>query len=112
MTEYFPHTKGGCTIYVDGHDAEIADVRFVLAYFGEDPAKVIAQFWQEHRGDFAIVPLFAYGAAPRRELTSQQSLVTALQSVTLEPGSFVEMKWKQLCEQMAVSWPKRLTAAA
>jgi hypothetical protein len=62
MTDNFQHVKGAFTLYCGGDDVEIADVRFVLAHFGEDPAKVIAAFWQERRGDFLIVPLFAYGA--------------------------------------------------
>jgi hypothetical protein len=85
-------------------------VRFALAFFGEDPAKVIEQFWKEHRGDFVITPLFAYGAVPRRDLCTQQSLSEALRTVTIEPGGTVEMKWKKLCEQMDVAWPKRLAA--
>jgi hypothetical protein len=112
MTEFFKHVKGGFTIYVGGEDVEIADVRFVLAYFGEDATKVIEAFWQERRGEFSIVPLFAYGGVPRRELCTQQSLVGALQTVTLEPGSFTEMKWRKLCAEMNVAWPKRLQGKA
>jgi len=40
---------------------------------------------------------------PRRDLCTQQSLVAALQSVTLEPGGFIEMKWRKLCEDMNVA---------
>ena len=112
MTEYFPHVRGGCTIYVGGHDTEITDVRFVLAFYGEDPEKVIEAFWREYRGDFVVVPLFGFGAVPRRELCSKESLTAALQSVTIEPGGFVEQKWKILCEQISVTWPERLTKAA
>jgi len=112
VTEHFKHVRGGFTIYVGGDDVEIADVRFVLAHFGEDAAKVIESFWKERSGDFSIVPLFAYGAVPRRDLCTQQSLAAALQSVAIEPGSFTEMKWRKLCEDMAVAWPKRLTRAA
>ena len=112
MTEFFPHTKGGFTIYAGGNDVEITDVRFVLAHFGEDAAKVIEQFWKERRGDFVLVPVFAYGGVPRRELCTQQSLTSALQTVVLDPGSFVEMKWKKLCQDMNVAWPKRLQGKA
>jgi hypothetical protein len=82
----------------------------VLAFFGEDPAKVVEAFWQEHRGDFTVVQVFGYGAVPRRELCSQESLVGALRTVSIERGSMIELKWKQLCEQMNVAWPKRLAA--
>jgi hypothetical protein len=37
---------------------------------------------------------------------------TALRTVTIEPGGFVMQKWKTLCDQMSVAWPKRLTKAA
>ncbi len=110
MTEHFEHTRGSFTIYVGGRDDAIDNVRFVLAFFGEDPAKVIEAFWKEHRGDYAIVPLFAYGAVPRRDLCTQHSLVAALQTVTLEPGGVIEQRWRKLCEQMNVAWPKRLAA--
>ena len=111
MTEYFKHVRGGSTIYLGGDHVEITDTRFVLAHYGEDADKVIEAFWDERRGDFLIIPLFAYGAVPRRELCSQKSLVAALQTVTIEPGSTVEMRWRKLCDEMAVSWPKRLIAA-
>jgi hypothetical protein len=32
-----------------------------------------------------------------------------LQSVTLERGGMVEMKWKELAEEFDVAWPKRLS---
>jgi hypothetical protein len=112
VTELFQHVKGGFTIYAGGSDVEIPDVRFALANFGEDAAKIVERFWRERSGDFIIVPLFGYGGVPRRELCTQQSLVDALQSVTIEPGSFTEMKWKELCQQMSVAWPKRLTKEA
>ena len=112
MTEYFKHVRGGFTLYCHGDSGDIADVRYVLGIFGEDPAKILEAFWQERTGDFLVVPLFAYGGVPRRQLSSQQSLTAALQSVTIEPGGFVEMKWKELCQQMSVAWPKRLQGKA
>ena len=112
MTDHFPHVRGSFSIYVGGRDDTIDNVRFVLAFFGEDPTKVIEAFWQEHHGDYAIVPLFAYGAVPRRELCTQKSLTAALQTVDIGPGRFTEMKWKKLCEQMNVAWPKRLQGKA
>jgi hypothetical protein len=39
-------------------------------------------------------------------------LASALQTVQLEPGGFIEMKWRELCEQMNVAWPKRLQGKA
>ena len=59
-----------------------------------------------------VVPLFAYGEVPRRELCTQESLEAALQTVVIEPGGQIEQKWKLLCEQMHVAWPQRLTKAA
>ena len=114
MTDHFPHVRGSFSIYCGGRDDAIDQVRFVLAFFGEDPAKIVEAFWKEHRysGDFTIVPLFAFGAVPRRDLCTQESLVAALRSVTIEPGGIVETKWKRLCEQMHVAWPKRLIQAA
>ena len=112
MSDLFQHVKGGFTIYAGGSDVEIPDVRFALANFGEDAALVVERFWRERNGDFVVVPLFGYGGVPRRELCTQPSLITALQSVTIEPGSVTEMRWKALCEQMHVAWPKRLQGKA
>jgi hypothetical protein len=113
MTEgFFPHVRGGITIYCGGANDAITNVRFVLAYFGEDPTKVIEEFWKEHRGDFLIVPVFAYGLPPRRELSTQRSLSAALQTVCFEAGSPAERGWKTVCEQMSVAWPKRFQQAA
>ena len=110
MTDYFDRLKGGTTIYYGSEG--VSDVRLILMHYGEDPDRVISAFWAERKGDFLVAPIVAYGAVPRRELCSQQSLVDALRTVRIEPGSTIEMKWKELCEQMAVAWPKRLTAAA
>jgi hypothetical protein len=112
MTGFFPHTRGSFTLYCGGADDAISNVRFVLGHFGEDAQLIVEQFWKEHRGDYTIVPVFGYGGVPRRELCTQQSLVTALQSVSIEAGGMIEMKWKKLCEELHVAWPKRLTAAA
>ena len=110
MTDFFPHVRGSFSIYVGGRDDAIDNVRFVLGFFGEDAQLIVEQFWREHRGDFVVVPLFGYGAVPRHELCTQESLVTALRTVTIGPNSTTEMKWKKLCEQMSVAWPKRLQA--
>jgi hypothetical protein len=112
MAEFFSSTRGGITLYVDSHDGTLTDCRFVMARFGEDPDKIVATFWREH-GDanFSIVPLFAYGSAPRAELCSQRSLAAAMQSVEIEPGDFIEQQWKAVCAAHNVAWPKRLQAA-
>ena len=49
MTDYFPHVRGSFSIYVGGRDDAIDQVRFVLGFFGEDPAKIVEAFWKEHR---------------------------------------------------------------
>jgi hypothetical protein len=114
VTEFFPHVRGSFSIYVGGDGDTIENVRFVLANFGEDPARVVEMFWKQRGGggDYVVVPLFGYGGVPRRELTSQQSLSEALRTVRLDAGGFVEKKWKQLCQDMNVSWPKRLQGKA
>lgn len=107
MSEFFSQIKGGFSVHVE-EDA-FAGVRFALARFGEDPDKVLAAFWKENSiGDFELVPLFAYGAAPRSEPCTARSLAAALQSVTIEPGSRTEQQWKAVCEQHNVAWPTRL----
>ena len=110
MADFFSHIRGSYSIYVGGRDDGIDNVRFVLGFFGEDAQLIIEQFYKEHprATDFTVVPLFAFGAVPRRELCSQESLVEALRTVRIEPGGMIEQKWKQLCEQLAVAWPKRL----
>jgi hypothetical protein len=112
MTDFFSSTRGGITLYVDSHDGTLTDCRFVMARFGEDPDKVVATFWREH-GDanFSIVPLFAYGSAPRAALCTQRSLAAAMQSVEIEPSGVVEQQWRAACEALNVAWPKRLQAA-
>jgi hypothetical protein len=112
VTEFFGGVRGALSVYCDSDDGQLADARFVLARFGEDPDKVVATFWREHNsGNFSVIPLFAYGVAPRSELCSQRSLAAALQTVTIEPSSVVEQQWKVVCEAHNVAWPKRLQAA-
>lgn len=82
----------------------------MLARFGEDPNTVLRVFYNEHpTANFMVVPLYAYGLPPRRELCSQQSLTAALQSVAIEPGSTVEQRWKELAAEFDIAWPSRLT---
>ncbi len=93
MTDFFSQIKGGFSVHVE--EDGFTGVRFCLARFGEDPDKVLAQFWRENSGggDFELVPLFSYGAAPRAELCSQRSLAAALQisdhRVRLKDGAAV-----------------------
>jgi hypothetical protein len=110
MTKFFDRVGGGFCIYTDV--AGSPDVRFVLANFGEDSEKVISAFWKERGGDFSIVPLFAFGAAPRRELCTPKRLVTALQTVQFDAGSRTEQQWKACCEHHKVPWPERLQGKA
>jgi hypothetical protein len=113
VSEFFASVRGALSVYCDNNDGTLTDARFILARFGEDPDKVIAAFWREHAdGRFSIVPLFAYGTAPRTELCSQRSLAAALQTATIEPSSVVEQQWKAVCEAHNVAWPKRLESKA
>lgn len=112
MTEHFQHVRGGFTLYLGGDHGDISDCRFVLGHFGEDADKIIKAFWQERRGDFVVVPLFCYGAPPRRELCTQQSLAAAVKTLTIEPGGMVEKKWKEVCLHLNVAWPSRLSPKA
>jgi hypothetical protein len=74
---------------------------------------VLKQFWKEHRqGNWTVVPLFAYGLVPRKELCSPRSLSSALASLDLEPGSMPWMKWKALAEDLGVVWPTRFRRSA
>ena len=111
MTSYFSHVRGGTTTYVDSNGDSIAECRRMLIYHGESIDKCLKQFWLEHsREDFVVVPEVGYGVAPRRDLCSQQSLVEALRTAEIEPGSRVEQQWKDVCKFYHVQWPKRLAA--
>jgi hypothetical protein len=103
VTDFFSQIKGGFSVHVE--EDGFTGVRFCLARFGEDPDKVLAQFWRENSGggDFELVPL-----APRLELCSQRSLASALQSVTIAPGSRTEQQWQAVANQLGVAWPTRL----
>jgi hypothetical protein len=111
MAEYFTHARGGVTVYVGSDGNSTTECRRMLIYHGEDVAKCVKQFWNEHNGDFVIIPETGYGIAPRKELCSQKSLVAALQTAEIEPGGYVEKQWKDVCEFYRVAWPKRLQAA-
>jgi hypothetical protein len=108
MTGFFDRVRGAPTTYLDATDGNMTDVRLVIARFGEDPEKVLRQFWKEHDGSFAVVPLFAYGNPPRKQLCTARSLAAAVQSVELETGSTAEQAWREACDFHHVAWPKRL----
>ena len=100
------------TIYVDQEGDNIADVRFCLARFGEDVNLVLARFWDEVRSSgFTVVPVFSHGLPPRRALSTRRSIAAALETITLEPGSQMEMRWKEVACDLGVAWPRRLQAA-
>ena len=112
MTAFFDKVRGAPSTYVDSNDGMLADVRLVIYRHGEDPSLVIAGFWEEHPNEnFSIIPLPAYGNAPRRELCSSKSLTEALRTVSIEANSVVEQHWRTVCEHHLVQWPKRLQAA-
>jgi hypothetical protein len=111
VTEYFDKVRGGCTLYYGSEG--VNDVRFVLMHFGEDPSRVIEAFWSEKKGgDFVVTPIVAYGAPPRRDLCTQKSLVSALQTATIPLGGVEEARWRGVCEFHAVQWPRRLQEKA
>jgi hypothetical protein len=113
MSEHFSSIKTAPSIYVDNDDGALRDCRFILCRFGESADLAIQAFWKEHGdGNFAVAPVFSYGNAPRPDLCTQQSLVTALQSATIEPGSMIEQQWRAVCEHHSVAWPRRLQPKA
>jgi hypothetical protein len=81
VTEFFGSVRGALSVYCSSDEGQLTDARFVLARFGEDQDKVVAAFFHEHSdARFSIVPLFAYGSPPRKELCTKQSLTAALKS--------------------------------
>jgi hypothetical protein len=108
---YFENVKGGFSIYTDASaDGSAPNVRFCLAYFGEDAEKVLEAFHKEHRTDCLMVPIFGYGSmGPRIELSSPRSLAAALATATIEPDGVVGQQWRAACEYHGVAWPKRLS---
>jgi len=98
VTEYFASVRGALSVYCSSDEGQLTDARFVLARFGEDQDKVVAAFFHEHSdARFSIVPLFAYGSPPRKELCTKQSLTAALKSAKIEPNGTVEQAWKEAC---------------
>jgi len=98
VTEFFGSVRGALSVYCSSDEGQLTDARFVLARFGEDQDKVVAAFFHEHSdARFSIVPLFAYGSPPRKELCRKQSLTAALKSAKIEPNGTVEQAWKEAC---------------
>jgi hypothetical protein len=110
MTDkYFEFVRGGFSLHMSA-DEEYTAMHFVLARFGESPDRVLEVFYKEHPiADFMVVPLFAYGLPPRRELCTARSLSAALQSVSLDVDGVVTRTWKELCQEFDVAWPRRLS---
>jgi hypothetical protein len=114
MTEFFGHVRGGTTTYVGGDGNTITECRHILIYFGEDVSRCIEQFWREHRGDFVVVPITAYGMAPRSELCTATSLLEALRTLTIEPNGVVAQQWKAvnpLASRISVPIPSFLAVS-
>jgi hypothetical protein len=112
VTEYFASVRGALSVYCSSDDGQLTDARFVLARFGEDANLVVATFWKEHGdGNFVIVPLFAYGVAPRPELCTTASLTRALETAAIEPNGTTAQAWQRACEAHGVVWPQELEAA-
>ena len=80
---FFSQARNVGTIYLDREGDYLADVRFCLARHGEDASAVISRFWEEQPSSgFTVVPLFAHGLPPRRQLSTRQSIEAALASVS------------------------------
>jgi hypothetical protein len=105
VTEFFGSVRGALSVYCDNNDGSLTDARFILARHGEDPDKVVATFWREHNSsNFTVIPLFAYGNPPRKELCTKQSLTQALKTAKIDPESTAEQQWKSACEAHGVPW--------
>jgi hypothetical protein len=111
--EFFSHTSGGYVLYSSREGDTVPGCRFALCRYGEDPALCLNQFWDEQASaDFQVVLLWSHGLPPRLPLTTARSLSAALQVISLEPGSALEMQWKEVADRLNVSWPKRFQTAA
>ena len=112
MANYFSHARSINTLYCSKEGDALEDVRFCLARHGEDATLVIEQFWAEQPAHgFVVAPIFAHGLPPRRALSTRASIEAALASVSLEPGSALEMQWKEVADGLGVPWPTLEEAA-
>jgi hypothetical protein len=112
--EYFNHCRGGFTLYSTKHFDHMVHPTFALAYFGEDMQKVVDQFWRETSTnvDIVVIPVFAFGSPPRRQLTTPESLAAALETIHLQPGNALTMRYQELARDLGVPWPDRLKEVA
>jgi hypothetical protein len=70
-------------------------------------------FWEEQpSANFTVVPIFSHGLPPRRALSTRQSILSALETIMPEPGSQMEQRWKELCRELGVAYPKPLQQVA
>jgi hypothetical protein len=106
---FFGQARSVGTVYLDREGDYLADVRFCLARHGEDASLVIERFWEEQPSSgFTVVPLFAHGLPPRRQLSTAKSITAALESVSLEPGSMLEKQWREVADGLGAKWPTPL----
>ena len=111
--EFFSHTSGGYVLYSSREGDTVPGCRFALCRYGEDPGLCVEQFWDEHQSaDFQVVLLWSHGLPPRRALSTPRSILAALETIMPEPGSAVEQRWKELCRDLGVAFPKPLQQVA
>jgi hypothetical protein len=110
---FFSQARSINTLYCDKEGDNLSDVRLCLARFGEDVELVLAKFWEEvPSSNFTVVPIFSHGLPPRRALSTPRSILAALETITPEPGSAMEQRWKELCRDLGVAYPKHLQQVA
>ena len=111
--EFFSHASGGFVLYSAKEGDTVQGCRFCLARFGEDVGRVLEKFWDEQpSGDFVVVPVFAHGLPPRLPLSTPRSIAAALQVISLEPGSALEKRWREVADHLGVAWPRHLQQTA
>src|SRR5262245_59733290 len=111
--DFFSHASGGFVLYSAKDGDTVQGCRFALARYGEDAGLVLEQFWNEQPGgNFVVVPVFAHGLPPWLPLSTARSIAAALQVVSLEPGSALAMRWREVADHLGVAWPERFQNAA
>jgi hypothetical protein len=100
MSPYFSKVSGGVSVCQDP-DEERYGVRFPIGRQGEDGTLILDAYWREHpqTRDLAVIPLFAYGLAPRIGLCTKASLeaVLSLARATVPPNSTTAQQWTKTC---------------
>jgi hypothetical protein len=110
---YFSQARSINTLYCDKEGDSLSDVRLCLARFGEDVELVLGRFWDEvPSASFTVVPIFSHGLPPRRALSTKRSILDALETLPPESGSEMEKRWKELCRDLGVAYPKHLQQVA